>query len=89
MVQHLLCCGADKKIKNFSGTSAHDAVFELEGVSADIKNMIIGKELFTVNSTRAEKRKKGGNTGGDKPTKEVYTKRLKTVKTYKKINLLQ
>ncbi|KAI4455044.1 ankyrin repeat-containing protein [Holotrichia oblita] len=64
MVQHLLCCGADKKIKNFSGTSAHDAVFELEGISPDIKNMIIGKELFTVNSTRAEKRKKGGSTGG-------------------------
>ncbi|KRT85283.1 Ankyrin repeat-containing protein [Oryctes borbonicus] len=83
MVQLLLHHRADKKIKNFSGTSTHDAVFELEGISADIKNMIIGKEIFTVNSTRTDKRKK---PTVDK-TKEMCTKRLRTVKTYRKINM--
>ncbi|GJQ75371.1 hypothetical protein Trydic_g23547 [Trypoxylus dichotomus] len=83
MVQLLLHYGADKKIKNFSGTSTHDAVFELEGISAGIKNMIIGKELFAVNSTRTDKRKKPAI---DKQ-KDVCTKKLRTVKTYRKINM--
>lgn len=82
MVQLLLSHDADKKIKNFSGTSTHDAVFELEGISADIKNMIIGKELFTVISNRKDKRRR-------EKTKDICPKKLKTVKTFRKIKIMQ
>lgn len=43
MVQLLLSHNADTKIKNFFGTSPHDAMYEIEDMSDAIKSAILGK----------------------------------------------
>lgn len=50
MVQLLLSHNADTKIKNFFGTSAHDAMYEVEEIPTGIKNLILRKALKRKNT---------------------------------------
>lgn len=43
MVQLLLNYNADTKIKNFFGTSPHDAMYEVDEIPEQIKSAILGK----------------------------------------------
>lgn len=43
MVQLLLNYNADTKIKNFFGTSPHDAMYEVDEIPENIKSAILGK----------------------------------------------
>ncbi|XP_044763588.1 uncharacterized protein LOC123320356 [Coccinella septempunctata] len=45
MVLLLLDYGADTKIRNFFGTSVHDAMFELDDMPKEIKYPILGRDL--------------------------------------------
>ncbi|XP_045467066.1 uncharacterized protein LOC123675663 [Harmonia axyridis] len=45
MVSLLLDYGADTKIRNFFGTSVHDAMFELDDMPKEIKYPILGRDL--------------------------------------------
>lgn len=77
MVQLLLNYNADTKIKNFFGTSPHDAMYEVDEIPENIKSAILGKSC---------KRK---NMEEPKVLKlrrvEENTKQLKTYARFKKI----
>lgn len=45
MVKLLLRYKANTKIRNFFGTSTHDAIFELDHINPEIKSLIVGREL--------------------------------------------
>lgn len=81
MVELLLNYNADTKIKNFFGTSAHDAMYEIEEIPTKIKNLILGKTL---------KRKTTEDTRGmAKPRRHEDMKKmcLKTYARFEKIDM--
>ncbi|XP_071057254.1 uncharacterized protein [Onthophagus taurus] len=83
MVKLFMRTGANTKIKNFFGTSTHEATFELESINPEIKTLIIGKEI-NGNRTRiaiAKKKKKVQQTKSiELPT---FKNKLKTVRILK------
>ncbi|KAJ8930059.1 hypothetical protein NQ314_017188 [Rhamnusium bicolor] len=80
IVQLLLSYRADTKLKNFFGTSPHDAMYEIDEIPEPIKLMILG---------RAIKRKVAEEPKIIKIRKPVLKKQLKTYARYKKINVFQ
>lgn len=80
LVELLLTYNADTKIKNFFGTSAHDAMYEIDEIPPKIKNIILGRTL---------KRKNTEDTRGmAKPKRPDDMKKmcLKTYARYEKIS---
>lgn len=59
MVKLLMDRGADPKVRNFFGTSTHDALFEIENISTEITMLVYGKNA-------AKSRPKGGAKGSQK-----------------------
>lgn len=73
MVELLVQYKADTRIRNFFGTSPHDAMFEMEDIPAKIKSSIFGRE-------NQRGKKKAG------PVSVIPDKRLKTTAVLKKIS---
>ncbi|CAH0548692.1 unnamed protein product [Brassicogethes aeneus] len=74
MVKLLLDNNANTKIKNFFGTSPHDAMFEMDEIPQEIRNLIwLSKKRKASKSAKSE-------------DIAIYGKKLKIVKTYQKIN---
>ncbi|KAL1501431.1 hypothetical protein ABEB36_006751 [Hypothenemus hampei] len=75
IVRMLLDQGADPKIKNFFGTSPHDAMYELDDMTDMIKNLIFG---------RSKKRTIEAEMNPSKTAKAA-----KSLKTYPKLHVLK
>ncbi|KAG5900301.1 hypothetical protein JTB14_000827 [Gonioctena quinquepunctata] len=82
MVQLLLNHLADTRIKNFFGTSPHDAMYEIEDIPDQIKSMILGKN---------NKRKAAEEPRSFKLRKEDTRNNhsLKTYARFQKINTME
>ncbi|XP_050314240.1 uncharacterized protein LOC126748810 [Anthonomus grandis grandis] len=75
IVSMLLDHKADPKIKNFFGTSPHDAMYELEDMSEKVKSLIFGRS------------KKRSLEAEMNPTRTA--KAVKTIKTYPKLKKIE
>lgn len=75
----LLNFNADTKIKNFFGTSAHDAMYEIEDILPQIKTLIL---------SRASKRKQTEDTRGMAKFNKAEDKLIQqkgTLRTYSRL----
>ena len=77
MVKLLLRYKANTKIRNFFGTSTHDAIFELDHINPEIKSLIVGRELQI--KVKRPKERKG------RPSRYDKSMKLDTIKTYQKL----
>lgn len=80
MVELLLNHNADTKVKNFFGTSAHDAMYEIDEIPSTIKNLILGRTL---------KRKNTEDTRGMAKLKKHDENKKMGLKTYARFEKIQ
>lgn len=79
MVLLLLDYKADTKIRNFFGTTVHDAMFELDNIPKEIKYPILGKDLKVQEKRKLHQQKIRAE--------ELYKrKRLEIVSTFQRMD---
>ncbi|KAK9874383.1 hypothetical protein WA026_002730 [Henosepilachna vigintioctopunctata] len=79
IVSLLLDYSADTKIRNFFGTSIHDAVFELDDIPNEIKYPILGRDI------KLHQRRRLNLQDGTTNSDQLKRKKLQIVPTYQKI----
>ncbi|XP_063926962.1 B-cell lymphoma 3 protein homolog [Zophobas morio] len=80
LVELLMQHGADTKIRNFFGTSPHDAMFELDDMPLKIKFCILGRD-----HQRFQNKKKLSDSKLSEPTPRLKKAKLETTPVLKKV----
>lgn len=82
---------ADSRVRNFFGTSTHDAMFELENISKDISYIVLGKDVSGKSKVkvsekkRRKKEREQETTGAAATDGHVKRPKLEMVKTLQKV----
>ncbi|KAL3271116.1 hypothetical protein HHI36_021611 [Cryptolaemus montrouzieri] len=79
MVSLLLDYSADTKMRNFFGTSVHDAMFELDDIPKEIKYPILGRDLKFHHKRRLNQQ------DARKEQEQIKRRKLHIVQTFQKI----
>lgn len=72
---------ADSRVRNFFGTSTHDAMFELENVKKEISSIVLGKDVSNKNKMKVTVKRKVKDEDSS-PNGEC---KLQMVKTLRKV----